>query len=217
MGTITGNPSIDCTTSCECVFGFTGNGFVLGNGCHPVTCPVADVAAIANANSGNCDGSQTTGDYCVLGCNAGFRPSTNPEAQCVGTAPGNSTIQFRPFTCKRESSHSNDAAWSCETLMGGITQCVPRAPSVGWKRDGRIGLHWSALGLSVRALSVKYQLADGSNVVQEKVIATNPGFATSVEISGLTQGASYAFWLSATTNEGSSYSTFAGKALVSRV
>jgi len=216
-GDVTNVTSIDTTTQCQCDFGFTGNGFSTtfsdGQGCVAVSCAAADVSSIEHALAGNCGGQQTTRDYCVLGCEAGFKTSVNPDAQCVGQTQTTSQIEFRPFACKREhNKHDEDQAWVCSGAS-----CVPRAPAVGWKRDGRIGLRWGALGPSVTTLAIKYQLTSGGTVWSE-VVTPMPAYATTREISGLTPGAQYAFWLVVVSNEGlSGSSTFEGKALVTRV
>jgi len=212
---VTMDQSIDDFTTCSCDFGFSGNGFSTlvmgGTGCTAVACLAADVSAIEHATAGNCDGSQTTRDYCVLGCQTGFKPSVNPEAQCVGQAQESSLIEFRPFTCKKESKREDDQAWICQN-----GQCVPRSPTVGWKHDGRIGLRWSALGPSVYSLTVKYQLTAGGPVMSENVTPM-PAYATTREITGLTPGSQYSFWLEVVSNEGMNGSTFVGKSLTTRV
>jgi len=196
---------------CTCDFGFSGDGYLGSTSCTALTCAPANVAAIDHAVAGNCDGSQVTRDYCVLGCDTGYKPSHNPEAQCVGQSPTLSTIEFRDFTCRKEHKHDDDTAWICSGVS-----CVPKAPSVGWKHDGRIGLRWAALGPSVATLTINYQLSTGGPILTE-VVTPMPGYATSREIDGLTSGAQYAFWLVVTSNEGMSSETFEGNKLFTRV
>jgi len=216
MGTITTQSSIDQFTTCTCAYGYSGNGFAnglgSGNGCTALPCATADVSAIEHAVVGNCDGSQTTRDYCVLGCETGYKPNVDPEAQCVGQSTANSAIEVRDFTCKKEHKHDEgDQAWVCSG-----TSCVPRAPAVGWKHDGRIGLRWNALGPSVTSLTIKYQLSSGGTIWNE-IVTPMPAYATSREITGLTPGAQYAFWLVVVSNEGNSGATFEGNKLYTRV
>jgi len=154
----------------------------------------------------------------VLGCNSGWSPSEDPQARCVGQTQTTSLIEFRQFHCKRETSKREDeSGWVCLLTGTGATQCVPKAPSVGWKRHGSINLHWTALGRSVTRLNVKYGLASGGPVTTSADLTPNPGFITSFEIQGLQVGQSYAFWLVAETSEGSATQVNSGRMLYTQV